>query len=148
MFGGNSCVWDNDAPGGECVPECVFAHLATLVEVGGGKIAMGRRYIERHFMAGAKMGYSSICLIFKLKVGRACCSFARKGWHTAAWAWQKRPLLPLSAKCNWEQWQLKSDASVYSSPPRAIVCPAYSHHAHYLDQRFTCGTSVWCWFKR
>lgn len=57
--------------GGECVPECLFAHLATLVEVGGGKIAMGRRYIERHFMAGAKMGYSSVCLIFKLKVGRA-----------------------------------------------------------------------------
>lgn len=47
----------------------VFAHLATLVEVGGGKIAMGKRYIERHFMAGAKMGYSSLCLIFKLKVG-------------------------------------------------------------------------------
>lgn len=56
------------------MPECLSAHLATLVEVGEGKIAMGRRYIERHFMAGAKMGYSSICLIFKLKVGRA--------WHS------------------------------------------------------------------
>lgn len=47
----------------------MFAHLATLVEVGGWGIAMGRQYIERHFMAGVKMGYSSICLIFKLKVG-------------------------------------------------------------------------------
>lgn len=53
------------------MPECLFAHLATLAEVGEEKIAMGRRYIERHFMAGAKMGYSSICLIFELKVERA-----------------------------------------------------------------------------
>lgn len=52
------------------MPECLFAHLATLVEVGGGRIALGRRYIERHFMESAKMGYSSICLIFKVKGGK------------------------------------------------------------------------------
>lgn len=48
------------------MPECLLAHLATLVEIGGGKIAMDKRYIERHLMVGAKMGYSSICLIFRV----------------------------------------------------------------------------------
>lgn len=51
------------------MPECLFVHLATLVEVGGWKIAMGRRYIERHFVAGAKMGYFSVCLNFEVKGG-------------------------------------------------------------------------------
>lgn len=37
-----------------------------------------------------------------------------KGWRAADWARQKRPLLLLSTKRNWEQWQLKSNASVYS----------------------------------
>lgn len=60
------------------MPECLFAHLATLVEVGGGRIAVGRQYMERHFMAGAKMGYSSICLIFKLKEGRGRYSLCVK----------------------------------------------------------------------
>lgn len=65
------------------MPECLFAHLATLVEVGGGKIALGRRYIESHFMAGAKVGYFSICLIFKLKVREGWTQFACEGWHAA-----------------------------------------------------------------
>lgn len=39
---------------------------------------MGRRYIERHFMAGAKMAYSPDCLIFELKAGRARCSLCVK----------------------------------------------------------------------
>lgn len=55
------------------MPECLFAHLATLV---GGGIATGRPYIERHFMAAAKVSYSSICLIFQVKglcVERSLC---------------------------------------------------------------------------
>lgn len=69
--------------GVECVPECLFAHLATLVEVEGRKIAMGRQYIERPFMAGAKVGNSSICLMFPLKVGRSQRSRCVKDGHTA-----------------------------------------------------------------
>lgn len=48
----------------------MFAHLTALVEVGAGGTASGRWYFEKHFMAVDRMGYSSICLIFKLKVGR------------------------------------------------------------------------------
>lgn len=64
------------------MPQCLFAHLVTLAEKGEGKIAIGRRYMERHFTAGAKMGYSSICLIFKLKAGEGSMKFVCKRWHT------------------------------------------------------------------
>lgn len=65
-------------------------------------------------MAGTKMGYSSICLISKLKVSRARCSLCVKDGmpqiaHTAP-----PSTTPPSAEHNWEQLQLKSDASVYS----------------------------------
>lgn len=66
-------------PRGASVPDCLLAHLATLVEVGGGKIATGRGGVLKGISwRGAKMSYSSICLIFKLKVGRAQCSLCVK----------------------------------------------------------------------
>ena len=44
----------------------LFAHLATLVEVGGGKIAMGRHYMGRHYMGRRFHGGHENVLFFHL----------------------------------------------------------------------------------
>lgn len=75
---------------------------------------MGRRYIERLFMAGTKVGYSSICLIFKFKVGRSQRILCVKDSRPQIEHDTKDHSAPPAAKRNREQWQLKSDASVYS----------------------------------
>ena len=49
------------------MPECLFAHLATLVEVGGGKIAVGRHYMGRRFHGGHENGLFFHLFDFQVK---------------------------------------------------------------------------------